>query len=340
MRLLSDVLLSSHATFGIGGKADFFVEVSTLVELEEALRTARSMELPVFILGGGSNVLFADEGWRGLVIKIGIGGIDVEERGSQRIVRAGSGVRWDELVSYSVEQGLWGLENLSGIPGSVGGAVVQNIGAYGAAVSEVLESVEVLDTESMSIRTFDSAVCAFDYRDSFFKHDGGRHIVLSASFRLSPKTEPNLSYRDLSIYFGDKTPSLSEIRQSVLAIRKAKFPDLSKEGTAGSFFKNPILPRGEALALQARYREMPLFDMPETSGVKVPLGWILDKVLGLRGFSVGGARLFERQALVIAASRGARAVDVRALRDEVTRRVREACGIELEAEVRVLMSAK
>ncbi|HYF10380.1 MAG TPA: UDP-N-acetylmuramate dehydrogenase [Candidatus Paceibacterota bacterium] len=336
MRLLSDVPLSPHTTFQIGGPADFFVEVSSVSELEEACRFAREKALPLFILGGGSNVLVSDAGWRGLAIKIAIGGI--ERKGSS--VRAGAGVSWDELVAFTVGQELWGLENLSGIPGSVGGAVVQNIGAYGAAISEVFESAEVFDIESGTVRTFSREECAFDYRDSFFKHDGGKHVVLSASFMLSSAPKPNLSYRDLAERFAGMSPSLAEIREAVLSIRRGKFPDLSKEGTAGSFFKNPILPKAEAVALQSRYPEMPLFDMPETTGVKVPMGWILDKVLGLRGHAKGGARLFEKQALVIAAERGSSAEDVRALAAEVIERVREACGIELEPEVRIISHSK
>ncbi|MCE9643673.1 UDP-N-acetylmuramate dehydrogenase [Candidatus Parcubacteria bacterium] len=336
MRLLSDVLLAPYTTFRIGGKADFFVEAATLSELEEACRFAASKNLPMFILGGGSNVLIADEGWRGLVIKMDMGGIRLEERDGVPLVRAGAGVSWDELVARTVEWGLWGLENLSGVPGSVGGAVVQNIGAYGAAISEVLESAEVLDTKSGQVRTFSVQDCSFDYRDSFFKHDGGAHIVLSASFALSRESQPNLSYKDLTVRFGESSPSLIDIREAVLQIRREKFPDLSKEGTAGSFFKNPILPKAEALALQARYPSMPLFDMPETAGVKVPAAWIMDKVLGLRGYALGRVRLFEKQAFVVVAEPGARAEEVRVLAEEVIRRVREECGIELEPEVRFI----
>jgi len=336
MRLLSDVLLSPYTTFRIGGKADFFVEAATLPELQEACQFASSKSLPVFILGGGSNILVADEGWRGVVIKIEIGGIRLEERDGVSLVHAGAGVSWDELVAWTVERGLWGLENLSGVPGSVGGAVVQNIGAYGAAISEVLESAEVLDTRNSQVRTFSVQDCAFDYRDSFFKHDDGAYIVLSASFALSREPQPNLSYKDLTVRFGDQTPALTEVREAVLQIRREKFPDLSKEGTAGSFFKNPILPKTEALALQARYPKMPLFDMPETAGVKVPAAWIMDKVLGLRGYALGRVRLFEKQAFVVVAEPGARAEEVRVLAEEVTRRVREECGIELEPEVRFI----
>ena len=336
MRFLPDVPLAPYTTFRIGGKADFFAEVSNLQELQEAYRWAAARPLPVFLLGGGSNTLVSDEGWRGLVIKMGMGGISFEQRDGLSIVRAGAGVSWDELVASAVERGFWGLENLSGIPGSVGGAVVQNIGAYGAAVSEVLESAEVFNVADGEVRSFTRRDCAFDYRSSFFKRDGGMNVVLSATFRLSSEPQPNVSYKDLASRFVGVSPTLAHIREAVFAIRQDKFPDLSKEGTAGSFFKNPILPKKEALALQVAYPGMPLFNMPETSGVKVPIAWFLDYrhgVMDMRALRVGGARLFEKQVLVVAADFGSRAEDVFALSEEVMRRVKEVCGITLEREV-------
>lgn len=326
-----NIALAPLSTFSIGGRARFFARATSLEEIREALAFARERTLPLLVLGGGSNVLFDDGGWDGLVLKIEIGGIETEGN----TVRVGAGVPWDVLVTYCVERGLWGIENLSAIPGTVGGAVVQNIGAYGAALSEMLCEARVLDTTSGDVRTLSNADCAFDYRDSVFKHRP-ELIVLEATSALSAEPEPNLSYRDLAERFGGRTPSLREIRDAVVEIRRNKFPDVSKEGTAGSFFKNPIVTRTQAQELKIRFPEMPLFDMPETDGVKVPLAWLLDKQLAMRGYAHGGARLFEKQPLVIAAARGTPATDVRALAQEVVEKARDAFGISLEPEVRVI----
>jgi len=332
MDIEKDVPLAPLTTFRFGGPARFFVFVSSIDELRGALAFANEKKLKTFILGGGSNVLVADEGFDGLVIKIELAGVERQ----QNILIAAAGESWDGLVARAVSDGLWGIENLSGIPGTVGGAVVQNIGAYGAALSQTLMWVEAFDTTNESTVTLHKEDLHFGYRASVFKEEDGRYVVLRAAFELSPTPAPNLAYKDLALLFAAAQPSLSDIRTVVLNIRAGKFPDLSKEGTAGSFFLNPVVPAVQAAALQKRYPEMPLFAMPETSDIKVPLGWILDHVLNLRGFTLGNARLFEKQALVIAASRDARASDVRALSEKIKKEVKEKIGIEIKEEVKQL----
>ncbi len=324
------VSLAPLTTFGIGGKAKFFVRVKILDELRESLDYARDQHQRMLILGGGSNVLISDEGFDGLVIKIELSG--VEQQGE--MVVAAAGEQWDGLVAGTIEAELWGLENLSGIPGSVGGAVVQNIGAYGQALSEVVQWVEVFDTESGKLKTLQKNECVFEYRDSFFKHHP-ELVVVRAAFELSSVPQPILTYKDVATRLGN-TASLAEIRKAIIAIRKDKFPDLAVEGTAGSFFKNPIVSAKEATRLKDRYPEMPLFVMPETQGVKVPIAWLLDKKLKLNGFSLGSVRLFERQPLVIAANRGARASEVRALAEKIKKEVQENFGIILAEEVKMV----
>ncbi len=304
------------------------VRVESLDELTEALAFAEQKQLEVFVLGGGSNLLVHDEGYPGVVIKIEFDGI---ERDGETLV-ADAGESWDTLVEQAVAQELWGLENLSGIPGSVGGAIVGGIGAYGAAVGETLMWAEAFDRQTRSIKRFTNAECKFGYRDSVFKRDQNL-IVLRAAFGLHKNGAPNTTYRDLA---GAEHLSIKEVRARILDIRKQKFPDLAKEGTAGSFFKNPILPRADAEALHAQYPDMPLFAMPEVAGVKVPLAWLLDQVLGIKGMQMGGARLFEKQPLVIAAARDARAVDVIALKEKVKTLVKEKLFFEIEEEVRIL----
>ncbi|MGC9602811.1 MAG: UDP-N-acetylmuramate dehydrogenase [Minisyncoccia bacterium] len=339
MQIEEHVLLAPYTTFGIGGFAHYFVRVENVEELQKSLDFARDQNQPVLILGGGSNMLVPDAGWNGLVLKIELHGLcigDDEYDANKKILVAGAGELWDTVVAQAVEYNLWGLENLSGIPGTVGGAVVQNIGAYGAALSQTLLWAEALDIESGEIKKMSNAECAFGYRESFFKHDTGRYVVVRAAFTLSSALKPNVSYKDLAARFGATKPDLSAIRAAVLSIRKAKFPDLTVEGTAGSFFKNPIIPIAEAEALKARYPDMPLFDMPEIEGVKVPLAWLLDKVLNLKGVSVGGARLYEKQPLVIAAEKNTPANDVRMLAQKIKKEVREKLHIEIEEEVKII----
>lgn len=272
-----------------------------------------------------------DRGFDGLVIKIEITGIDKE---GETLV-AGAGESWDALVARAVADGLWGVENLSGIPGTVGGAVVQGVGAYGAAIGETLAWAESFDRKTGEIKRMSKNECAFGYRDSFFKHDNGRHVVLRAAFALSTSPRPNLSYKDLGD-LRNKEATLERIRKTILAIRKDKFPDITKEGTAGSFFKNLILPEIEAKRLQVRYPEMPLFAMPETAGFKVPLAWFLDHIFHVNGVREGGVRFFERQPLVIVADFGASSREVIEFKEKIKKLVKEKLDIEIEEEVRII----
>lgn len=338
MQIEENVSLAPFTTFGIGGKARYFVRVQTVEDLKEAQKFATDNSVPIFVLGGGSNVLIADGGFAGLVVKIELMGIEIQpimETPLSALLVVAAGESWDAVVERAVGENLWGIENLSGIPGTFGGAVVQNIGAYGQAISEVVDWVEVLDISTGETKKFTAKECGFDYRDSIFKHNPNL-VVVRAAIRLSKSKNPNLSYRDLRQRFPGGDTALEEIRSAVLAIRKDKFPDLEVEGTAGSFFKNPMVLGASAEALRAKYPGMPLFDMPETNAVKVPLAWLLDHVLHLNGFRLGTARLFERQPIVITSDQGALAADVLALAHEVRTRVREACGFEIEEEVRIV----
>jgi UDP-N-acetylmuramate dehydrogenase len=333
MQVQENIALAPYTTFKLGGPARYFVPVKTAGELTEALAFAKEKSLSVFVLGGGSNVLISEGGFDGLVIKIEIkNGLTVDETS----VAASAGENWDELVAFCAQRGLWGIENLSGIPGTIGGAVVQNIGAYGAVLSQVLTLVAVYDTRDEQVKMLPVAECKFGYRGSIFKQEEGRYIVLAATLRLSSLPTPNISYKDLHARFQGQTPTLKEIRDAVLEIRKAKFPDLLVEGTAGSFFKNPIMSQADAAFLQEKYPEMPIFHMPETDGVKVPLAWLLDNALHLKGYAVDGARLFEKQALVIAATRKASANDVKKLATFVQEKVFEELKIKIEPEVKII----
>jgi len=335
MQIEEHIPLGPLTTFKIGGPARFFARVKTTEELQEALAFAKEKNVKLFILGGGSNILVDDAGFDGLVIKVEITG--VEEQGNVCI--AGAGESWDALVLRAVEKKLWGIENLSGIPGTVGGAVVQNIGAYGQVLSQTLEWVDVYDTVVGQEKRLSKEECKSGYRDSLFKHEPGRYVVLRAAVELSTTERADVSYKDLAARFAGSTPTLQEVREAVLAIRAAKFPDILVEGTAGSFFKNPIVPLAEAKALQATYPELPLFPLPESADVKVPLGWFLDYrhgVLDMRSVRIGGARMYEKQFLVIAAERGTSSADVKTLVALVQKKIRDTLNVDIEPEVTMI----
>lgn len=286
---------------------------------------------PFIILGGGSNVLGSDDGYQGTMVIPSFSDISVQED----TITADAGASWDRVVEEAVRHGLWGIENLSGIPGTVGGAVVANIGAYGAALSSVLESVEVFDVARAERRTLRKDECGATYRMTIFKKEPERYGILRATLKLSEAPRPNLGYRDLAERFRGVSHALAEIRDAVIEIRTKKFPPLSEFGTAGSFFLNPVLPEMAARAMQEKYPDMPLFPMPE-GGVKVPLAWLLDHVLNARGMREGGAFLWDAQLLVIAAERDATSRDVRSLADSVSLLVKEKTGIEIFPEVRIV----
>jgi UDP-N-acetylmuramate dehydrogenase len=332
MRIEENVPLSSLTTFRTGGPARFLILLDSKDELRDASRFSREKSLPLIPLGGGSNLLAPDEGVEAVFVKLASSTIEHTEDGA---FVAQGGARWDDLVARAVSQNAWGIENLSGIPGTVGAAAVQNIGAYGAALSDTVSEVQAFDLRDGSAHTFRPAECRFGYRTSIFKEERDRYFITSVSFRLSKTPRPNLSYRDLANRFAGMTPTLAEIRAAVIEIRKGKFPSLSEYGTAGSFFLNPVVTREEAAALQERYPLMPVFALPE-GGTKVPLGFIFDKVLALKGMREEKAFVWEQQALVLATEAGARAADVRVLAEKITRMTKEATGIAITPEVRAL----
>jgi len=335
MMIQENIPLASLTTFKIGGPARYFKKVQSVEELKEALSFAKEKNLNIFILGGGSNILVSDDGFDGLVIKIEIRGVEEKDG----VLSAGAGESWDALVEHAIQKNLWGIENLSGIPGTVGGAVVQNIGAYGQALSQTLERVEVWDVQEGKEWRLTQGEYQSGYRDSIFKREPGRFVVLRVALKLVEAGHPEVSYKDLAARFKDRNPSLQEIRSAVLEIRAGKFPDLSVEGSAGSFFKNPVLAEAEAKKLQTRYPELPLFPLPETTDVKVPLAWFLDyrhNVLDMRDVAVGGARLYEKQFLVLVAKRHTSAQDVQALAALVQKRVHDTLSIDIEPEVMMM----
>lgn len=350
MKILENVLLAPYTTFKIGGPARFFCVVKNAIQAKQALLSAHEHKLPFFILGGGSNLLVSDQGYQGLVIKIENKGLEVlpDLFDSKVRISVASGESWDWFVKYAVEHNYWGIENLSHIPGSVGAIAVQNVGAYGQEAKNVIEAVEVLNTETAEISSLSGEQCQFGYRTSIFNTTHkGKYIIFSITFVLNTIPEPNLEYRDLQTKFYNLTPSLEEIRQAIIEIRDKKYPypTESKNGNAGSFFKNLSLTDAEYESLlqkvevafgkvKALELESKKFVMP--GGVKIPTAVLMD-FCGLKDKKVGGAKINASQPLVIINETGtATAQNVLDLATLVTEALQNTLGVKISIEPNLL----
>ena len=330
------VSLATLTTLKVGGVAAYVIECESIADVRAAIAFAEEKQLPYKALGSGSNVLVPDTGYEGVVLHMRIPGVTFREEGDTTLVTVGAGVVWEALVDLVVARGLWGIENLAGIPGTVGAAPVQNIGAYGVEVKDVIDSVEVYDPATDTVSPLSAKDCAFGYRDSLFKRE--RHLLITAvTFRFMRTGAPQITYPDLERKRaeGVRLDTPSEIAACVRSVRSYKFPDLTTFGTAGSFFKNPILLRQEFTLLQKTYPEIPHFVVEK--GIKIPLAWILDSVLSLRGYGTTVVTLFERQPLVLVTHTGATASDVEAFANEIAKKVFDATNIRIEREVQTFV---
>ena len=337
------VPLAPFTTFKVGGPSRYFFEASTESDLRAAIAWAYENGQKLFFLGGGSNLVVSDRGFNGLVIKINVQGIRHRHDGHHVYFDVGAGEDWDGFVAGAVAHNCSGIENLSGIPGTVGGTPVQNVGAYGQEVSETIESVRVLDLKTGTIEEIENAACGFAYRTSIFNSsERGRYVVLQVTYRLAVHGKPNLKYADLQKHFAGKSePSLAEIRDAVRAIRLSKAM-LIVEGdedcrSAGSFFKNPIVSEHQAdeVAAFARSkgidREPPRYPA-EAGQVKLSAAWLVEQSGFPKGYGKGPAGISRRHTLAIVNRGGAMAADILKLKDEVKTGVRDAFGVELHPE--------
>ncbi len=322
----------------VGGAARFFVAATREENAREAVALAQGNGWPLFVLGGGSNLVVADAGWPGLVLRVAIGGIN--RKGE--LFEVGAGVEWDRFVTYAVEQNCAGIECLSGIPGSVGATPVQNVGAYGQEVSRTIETVKALDVKTDQVVTLTNPECGFTYRTSIFNtHARGRYIILRVSFRLTAGGTPSLQYADLQKYFSTQKapPSLVEVRQAVREIRRSKgmliVPEDEDSLSAGSFFKNPVLSEAQLKAVQerARSRSLQLPSYPALADQhKLSAAWLVEHSGFSKGYALGAARLSHKHALALVNSGHATAADIVRLKDRIQRKVEECWGIRLEPE--------
>jgi UDP-N-acetylmuramate dehydrogenase len=343
--LLENIPLAPLTTLKIGGPARYFVEAKNTGEVQEAVTFARSHDLPLFVLGGGSNLLVADVGWPGLVLKVALQGIDqrsARDDEGKVVFDVGAGESWDKFVSHAVIARCAGVECLSGIPGSVGGTPVQNVGAYGQEVSDTIASVQVLDLKDAQVRELCPEACEFTYRASIFNTtERGRFIVLHVTYALTPGGSPRITYADLKRHFeGRETPpNLAETREAVRHIRALKGMLITPGDvdclSAGSFFKNPVLSaeQHEDLKQRAAARGFTLPNYPALeTRKKVSAAWLVERSGFAKGFGFGRVGISSKHALAIVNRGGATAADVLALKEQIQTRVEEIWGIRLEPE--------
>lgn len=325
--------LRGRNTFGIDATARLIKEYTTV----DDLRSLAPVGEPFLHIGGGSNLLFAGD-CPTLLLHSLISGIEIlSDSADAVLVRVGAGVVWDDFVAWAVASGLSGVENLSIIPGETGAAAVQNIGAYGTEVKDVVEAVDTVDMASGAIRSFSREECRYAYRHSVFKlKEMKRHVVTHVTFRLSHTFVPNLSYSGLAEYFTRTglQPTLSAVRRAVIALRHSKLPDPTRLGNAGSFFTNPVVSEAEADALSALHPAMPRFAAPG-GRVKLSAGWMIEKA-GWKGRSIGPAGVYDRQALVIVNHGGASGAQIMEVAQAVVRDVKEMFGVTLTPEVNLI----
>jgi UDP-N-acetylmuramate dehydrogenase len=335
MQLQENIPLAPFTTFGIGGPARWFAEIAREADLAEAIGFARDRGLPLFVLGGGSNLLVSDDGFPGLVLHIALKGI--EQSGDW--FHAAAGEDWDAFVSLGIERGYGGLECLAGIPGTVGGTPVQNVGAYGQEVSGIITSVRVFDLQHCAFSELPAAACGFTYRRSIFNSTHrGRFIVMRVSYRLRRDAHPVLSYPDLRRCFENRAepPSLAEAASAVRAIRRSKGM-LLVEGdpdcrSAGSFFKNPVVSQAHFDQIAAEASEsVPHYVAPH-GFVKIPAAWLVEHAGFQKGFTLGAAGISTRHTLAIVNRGGATAREILTLRDRIVAAVESRFRIRLEQE--------
>lgn len=334
IKIVENISLANFTTLKIGGDARFFVRAENEAQAVEAFNFAAEHEFELFVLGGGSNVLISDEGFDGLVLQIALKGIEIKEN----IVTAQAGEDWDEFVKICVENNLQGVECLSGIPGLIGGTPIQNVGAYGQEVSETIRSVRVFDRKSRQILELSNAECKFAYRTSIFNTtDKNRFIVIAVTFALEKDAKPKIVYKDLQEYFAGKSPNLEQTRQAVLEIRRAKsmvIDDADENSrSAGSFFKNPIVPSEKIaeIADKSGIAEVPHFKFDDQN-IKIPAAWLIENAGFHKGFKLGNAGISTKHTLAIVNLGNADAKEIISLKKEIQTRVLQKFGIELIPE--------
>ena len=329
--------LLAHNTFGMDVCCHRFMEYETVDEAKEVARRLSDIRAPHLIIGAGSNLLLTTD-YDGVVVHSAIKGISIVENGQEATLCCGSGTTWDEVVGWTVSMGYADLVNLSMIPGEVGAAAVQNIGAYGAEVSQTLTGVQAVEVNTGQVVNIGAEDCRYGYRSSRFKQDWkGRYLITHVCFRLNRNAPFILDYGNVRSELerqGLLQPTAAQVRQTIIDIRRQKLPDPKALGNAGSFFMNPVVERGQYDQLVSTYGSMPHYEVDDRH-VKIPAGWLIEQC-GWKGRSLGRAGVFERQALVLVNRGGATGSDIVALCQAIQTDVQQRFGIVLQPEVNIV----
>ena len=341
MRDFENYSLKAHNTFGIEAKCSRFLEYENVAEAQEVAGILRESDAPYIIIGGGSNLLLTQD-FDGIVVHSRLMGTGPVSREMQLMgpvpVSCGSGEVWDDVVAYCIAHGLYGMENLSLIPGDVGASAVQNIGAYGAEAKDLIVEVEAVEIASGRLVTFRGEDCGYGYRDSKFKHEWkNKYLITHVTYQLSTTFEPRLDYGNIRSELerkGITTPTAQQLRDTIIEIRNAKLPDPKVMGNAGSFFMNPIVSREKYETLAVQYEGMPHYDI-DADKVKIPAGWMIDQC-GWKGKSLGRAGVHDKQALVLVNRGGATGAEIVALCETIRKDVKAKFDIDIHPEVNII----
>jgi len=337
MNIKENASLLTYNTFGINVKADYIIEYNSASDLQAVLRSEIVKDNRILHVGGGSNLLFLND-FKGAILHSTIRSIEkVDEDTDSVFLEVGSSVNWDDFVGYCVENNLGGVENLSLIPGEVGASAVQNIGAYGTEVQEVITEVNTVEIETGDFKTFTKEDCNYGYRDSVFKNElKGKYIITSILFRLDKKPVFRLNYQHLEKeVLKNGEINLLNIRKTIIHIRESKLPDPKIMGNAGSFFMNPVIPKDQFILLQTDYPQIPHYYVSETEE-KVPAAWLIDQC-GWKGKRIGNAGVHDKQALVLVNLGGASGAEIVYLAEQIQASVKNTFGIELKPEVNYII---
>ncbi len=319
----------------LGGNARFMTDVSSAAEIAEIYRNAKGQNLPIFVLGGGSNIIVRDEGYNGIVIRNRITGFDIiDDQPSDVTLKIGGGEVWDSVVQRTVDMHLTGIEAMSGIPGTAGAAPVQNVGAYGQEIADTLLSLEAYDSQTDSFVTLQSNDCGFSYRDSIFRGEAtGRYVITSITIKLYKNAPQPPFYAAVEQYLAAHNITLftpQVIRDAVIAIRADKLPDPKIQPNTGSFFKNAIVEAWQLTDLRANYPDIPTYDMPN-GRFKIPTGWLIEQA-GLKGQTLHGMHIHDKNALVLINESATSYADLASARDEIIGAIRDKFRIAIEQE--------
>ncbi|KPM48702.1 UDP-N-acetylmuramate dehydrogenase [Jiulongibacter sediminis] len=337
-KILKNASLKPYNTFGLEAAAAFLTTISSVEDLSELVNLPDFEEKQSLVLGGGSNLLLTQD-FDGMVIKNEIKGIhSINETDEHIWLKVGGGEVWHDFVMYCVNQGYGGVENLSLIPGTVGAAPMQNIGAYGIEIKDVFDSLEAFNWQTGAIETFDNPTCGFGYRESIFKHSHkGKYFIVNVTFKLKKRPELNIEYGAIQTTLADMgitNPTIKDVSRAVITIRQSKLPDPKEIGNSGSFFKNPVISKALFIKIQEKYDNVPSYPIDDEN-VKIPAGWMIEKA-GWKGYRRGDIGVHKNQALVLVNYGNGSGLEIKKLSEEIIASVFENFGVNLQPEVNII----